>query len=157
MIGYGLAGLSLIGTGLNAYSQLNSAYANRALAEFDASQIDAQARDVIDQGAAAAADAQARGRLVSGAQRAAWAGQGVNVNSGTAQAIAADTDKQLAIEQNRIMADAVRASLGIKARARSTRLAGKLGAQAGVLSAAGTGLSGLGQAGGMAYQEYRGG
>jgi hypothetical protein len=157
MIGYGLAGLSLIGTGFNVYSQLKSAYANRALAEYDARQIEAQARDTIDQGVAAAADAQARGRLVSGAQRAAWAGQGVSLNSGTAQAIAADTDRQLATEQNSIMADAVRASLGLRARARSTRLAGKIGAQGGVLSAAGTGLSGLGQAGSMAYQEYRGG
>lgn len=157
MIGYALAGLSLVGTGLTVYSQLQSAYANRAMAEFDAAQIDAQARDAIDQGAAAAADAQAQGRRFVGAQRTAFASQGVSLASGSAQAVLADTDAQIAVEQNRIMADAVRESLGLRSRARSTRLAGRFGAQGGQLTAAGTALSGVGQAGSMAYQEYRAG
>lgn len=157
MIGTALAGLSLIGTGVNVFAALESSRTNSAIGEFNARQLDAQARDVLDQGVLAVGDAQARGRQIVGAQRAAFAGQGVSLDSGSAVAVQADTDRKLAQTITSIQADAVRQAAGLKIQAISARMQAKWAKRAGILDAVGTGLSGAGQAGQMIYQDYRSG
>lgn len=153
--GYAFAGLSLIGTGISAYGSYAAGKANAAIGEWNATIAEEQSRDAIVRGEQAAADARTQGRQVVGEQRAAIAGQGIQLDTGTATDLVADTDRQVQTEVGRIRADAAREAWGFKVQAASDRMQARFAKSSGRNQAIGTILTGTGQAGMMAYQTYR--
>lgn len=85
---------ALAGTGLAAYGILDASASNANLLESKAQYMQLQAADMINQGRAAALDAVQAGKSVVGAQQASYAGQGVEVGSGSALAVQQDTMAQ---------------------------------------------------------------
>lgn len=90
----------------------------------------------------AAADALASGNLeaerlgrdtrsLKGSQRAAFAGQGVDVNSGSALDVQQDASKQGEIDQATIRSNAYKEALGLRTQAQGYRTAGAQALQAG--------------------------
>lgn len=153
--GYAFAGLSLAGTGMQAYGSYAAGKANAAIGEWNATIAEEQSRDAIVRGEQAVADVQKQGRGFIGEQRTALAGQGIQLDTGTAADLVADTETKIRDEVNRIRADAVREAWGFKVQAVSDRMQARFGRLAGRNQAIGTILTGAGQAGMMGYQTYR--
>ncbi len=85
---------ALAGTGLEAYGILDASASNANLLESKAQYMRLQAADIITQGRAAALDAVEAGNRMVGAQQTSYAGQGVDVSSGSALAVQQDTMAQ---------------------------------------------------------------
>lgn len=147
--GYGLAGVSLIGTGIGAWSQWRAGQDAKHAANFNARMMDLEAKHTIDQGEAAAADIDRTGRIMIGEQRAGLAGQGVELGEGTAEALQLDTIARTRDAIARTRADAALAAWGLRTNAASVRRSGRMAARGGTMNAIGTGLSGTAQAGAM--------
>lgn len=89
-----------------------------------------QAEDALRRGERAAKEHEAAGRRLVGTQRTGFAAQGVELESGSALDVQADTLVQAALDANQIRANAVRESFGYRmqasdfeARARMARFA----------------------------------
>jgi hypothetical protein len=155
--GYALAGVSLIGTAVSANAQIQAGAQANATAGFNARMMDLEAKDAIDRGEQVAAETERQGRMVVGEQRASLAGQGIDVNDGTAAALQADTVRTTLQSVARVRADAAMQAWGMRVNATSVRRAGAYAQQGARYNALGGALSGAATAGSMAYTAYRGG
>lgn len=148
------AALMGAGTALSVYGQIEAGKANQKINEYNAMMLDGQATDAIARGEEAVGITAEDARSLYGAQRTAIAGQGVNLDSETAQAIAADTEATAKRNIRTIRGNALREAWGFKAQAKGARMAGKYAYQGAMLNAAGSLLTGAAQTSAMA-QDYR--
>jgi hypothetical protein len=130
------------GTLLGAGSQYYAAEANKKIARYNASVLDAQAVDAIARGEETATNLQTDARRLAGAQRASLAGQNVDLSSDVADAIAADTQRQLSLDVNTARVNAAREAWGYTSQARLSRRAGQYAYNSALLGTAGSLLTG---------------
>ncbi len=133
---------SVAGTGLSAYGQYQQAEAAKSAAEYNQKVAEVQSRDAITRGDQEGEMAGRKIGALRGRQRAALAASGVDLSSGSAADILAQTD-YYGLEDQRTIADNAR-----REAAMYTSRAGAYGAEAGSITPwlAGTGtlLSGAG-------------
>lgn len=153
--GYALAGVSLIGTAVGVGAQLQAGAAAGGTAEFNARMMELEAKDTIDRGEQSVAEIEREGRMMVGEQRAVLAAQGIDINDGTAADLQASTVRTTLDTIARVRADAALQAWGLRTNARSVRRSGAYAQQGARLNALGMGLSGVAQAGSMAYTAYR--
>lgn len=146
------AGASLLGSGIQAYGAYEAGKQQKALNEYNASAMDAQAQDAQVRGEQAIQAHWMKVNGLLGDQRAALAGQGIDVGTGTAVDLQADTIHQAQRDVNVISTNAMRESFGYKVQAKGYRMAGKNAYNAGVFNAAGDILGGVGSAGSTYYR-----
>lgn len=144
---------TLVNVGANVYA----AEANKKIARYNANLLDAQAVDAIARGEEAATQAQTEGRQLAGAQRASIAGQGVDLSSRTAEAIAADTQTKVGKNVDQIRVNAAREAWGYTTQARLTRKANQYAYTNAYLNTAGSALTGTAQTIGAANRAKAGG
>lgn len=114
----------------------------RESSEFSARMAELQAKDSERRGALAAQAIRSQGRRVVGAQRAALAAQGVDVSTGSAVDVQADTAYQAEADAQQTISNAWRESWGIRTQAQEGLFAGRM-AEVGYQSkAAATALTG---------------
>lgn len=150
-----------LGTGLNAYAQGSAASAQGAYQqqqhEANARLADLNAADSIRRGETVASDYSKKASQVLGAQKTAYAGQGVDVNSGSAAAVQSETMDVAERDVETIKSNAWREAWGFKTQAATSRAQGAFARQAGDFTM-GTSLltGGLQAAGGFAkfYNDY---
>lgn len=146
------SGLSLAGGIWGALSQDAAGVYNEAMAEFDAKQLDAAAKDAIARGEEQAGKVGEAGRLGLGEQRAALAGQGIDVGVGIGADLQRETMTLVDKDIDTVRANAAREALGLKIAAISTRASGAAARTAGGNQAVGTLLTGGAQAISVAAQ-----
>lgn len=144
-----------VGTGFSAASswragnaQKNIADYNASIADMNAGVNDTRAQDAIDRGGIAETIKRRTTRALIGSQRAGLAAQGIDVNSGSAVDVQADSAYYGELDALTIRTDAAREAWGYKveaandrATAQDERYQGKLAQQAGRNAAIGTILS----------------
>lgn len=128
---YGASGIAELGAGF-AQMRVGQARANyqRVVGEANRKFADLQAEDVVRRGEKAARARQAEGRRVQGAQRAAMAAQGIDIASGSAADIQAETETLTALDANEIRNSSWMQSWGIKANAENDYATAMAGADA---------------------------
>lgn len=139
-----------------AYSAYASGRENRRIARFNAAMQQIRARDAIFRGQIAEQSLRTKTRRLIGAQRAAYAGQGVDVESGSALEVQADTAYQGELDAITIRNNAFREAFGLEIDAAQTMQAGQWAYRAGINNAAGTILGGASSAAGTYYMANRG-
>ena len=133
--------IGLIGTGVSVGSQIiganNQADALREQGNYQKTVSDANAvmaeenaTDAIKRGETDAHLLRREGDRVVGAQRAGYAGQGVDVNSGTASQVQAETRMLSAMDQLTAKNNAWREAYGYKVEAQNATKAGKFAQKA---------------------------
>lgn len=138
--------ISGLGFGLNAFAQGQAA---KEQGEFQKQQYEAnaqiadmQASDAIKRGDVQASDYSKKAGQVLGAQRSAYAGQGVDVNSGSAAAIQDETQNVAARDIATIKSNAWREAWGFRSQATSMRSQGAAAKATGDFTAGTTLLTG---------------
>ncbi len=136
-----------------ANAQQQAGQAQKKLANRNADLLDNSAADAIDRGNQDALQVTQRARRLRGAQRASFAGQGVDVNTGTAAALQEETTSMGEVDAAQVRKNAFREAWGIKTQAGNQRLGGDFSAAAGRNQAIGSVLGGIGDAS-RAYYQY---
>lgn len=128
-----------------------SANAEADMMDYNASVAEIQAEQTVEQGAVEAARYKEQMEGVVGAQRVAFAGQGVDVSSGSALAVQADTQAIAEMDALQIKSNAARQAWGYKVeaydskkRALYARHEGVMLAKAGTANAWAQGIQGVG-------------
>jgi hypothetical protein len=134
--------------------RLQGKFANEQ-AEFEARMAELQAQDAERRGAQAAQGVQSKARRIIGSQRAALAAQGVDVSSGSAVDVQADTAYQASLDAEQIKGNAWREAFGIRTNAQQGLFRGKMTQLAAENQAAATVLTGSLRMAGGALQSYR--
>lgn len=117
-ISAGIQGLGAIGGAYaQAQAQKSQADYQRRMFEVNSRLADFQAQDAKDRGDVGAAQAIKRGDQMQSTQRAAAGGSGVDVNSGSARDIQADTQAISALDALTIKNNAMREAFGYKSQA----------------------------------------
>jgi hypothetical protein len=140
-----------VGSGFSAMSSANAGKANQRLAEMNAQVAEIQAEDAIARGRVEEGIHRKKVRGMIGSQRAAFAAGGVDVNSGSALDVQADTAKFGEMDALTIRMTAAREAWGYKVGATDMRARGELANYQGKQQAIGTIVS---AAGSMAGQKY---
>ena len=154
-IGYGASGAVNVGAAIyGAQQQWKAGAYNKAMGEYDAQQLDQLARDAIDRGETEASRIGIDGKRLVGSQRAAIAGQGIDVSSGTAQALQLDTLTQTERDMKTARLNAMAEAKGLRAKATSTRIQGRMAKESAGDQATGTLLTGGAQAINAGAQAY---
>lgn len=149
------AGVGAAGTIYSALAMDAASVYNSTMAEYNAKQLDAMASEVIARGEEEATRVGESGRQFLGEQRAAMAAQGIDISTGTAVDLQIDTIRRNAEDLSRVRANAAREALGIRTQASSTRAQSVNDRATMRNQAAGTLLTGVGQAisaGGQLYE-----
>jgi len=146
------AGLSLVGGVWGALAADAAGQYNKTMAEFDAKQLDAAAKDAIARGEEQAGRVGEAGRIGLGDQRAALAGQGIDVGVGIGADLQRETMTLVDRDIETVRANAAREALGLRIAAITTRASGTAAGTAGSNQAIGTLLTGGAQAISMASQ-----
>jgi hypothetical protein len=110
--------------------------------DFEARMAELQAVDAERRGLLASRQARAQGRQVIGSQRAALAAQGVDVASGSALDVQADTAYQAELDAATIQNNAWREAYGLRTQASKGRFAGRMAEIEGESKAGATMLTG---------------
>lgn len=144
----GIAGaaLSFGGSAYGALAQDAAGVYNRAMAEYDAKQLDDLAVDAIARGETEAQRVGQEGRRIQGEQRAGFAGQGLDVSIGTAADMQVETLALNARDMRTVRLNAMEEARGIRVQAATTRSNGRMGQRTATGQAAGTLLTGGAQA-----------
>ncbi len=151
--GYGAAvGISAAGTIYGALAADAAGAYNKSMAEYDARQLDDLAKDAIARGEEEAGRVGEEGRLVVGKQRAALAAQGLDVSTGTAADIIAQTMEANDRDIQTVRANAAREALGLQVQGMRIAAEGRAGRRAAQGQAVGTLLTGGAQALAIASQ-----
>lgn len=106
---------------MTADSQRRAGKFNAAQMRYNAQLAEAQAQDAIRRGSEEQAGVRRRGRLMVGAQRAGLAGQGVDVNTGSAADIQLDTEKWTEVDATTVANNAAREAWGYRMDASNSR------------------------------------
>ena len=137
------------GTAVQAYGQVQEGKAARKAAEYDAANKQAQARDAINRGNIEQEQQRQKTEKLKGAQRAAMGASGVDVDSGSYGDVLLDTVTMGEKDAQTIRTNALRSAWGLENDAAITLFKGEAAEAAGKTRAAGTILTGFGQAYGM--------
>lgn len=158
---------SILGVGGDALAASTTAGAQAAqgksaqeAAEFNARMLEARATDAIERGEFQAARVRVASKGAVSGQRASYAAQGVQVDTGSAADVSADTIDQAEQDIHQTKINAWRESWGLKTQAEGERQQGAYARMAGEQGAANTMLvGGLRVLGGgvRAYGDWAGG
>jgi len=139
------------GAYLGARAQYSAGKANQQIAEGNARLSEEQAADAFARGEEDVRRLEVKSRGLIGSQRARLAAQGLDIESGSALDIQADTAYMTEMDKMTIRTNAAREAWGYKAQAANYRFGGKVALQTGKQQAIGTLLTG----GGKAYGNYK--
>jgi hypothetical protein len=142
-------GSGFVGGLMTAYAQLEAADYNYASGMFNAQMQDLQARDLLKQGVAAERDVLEQGETIASAQESSYAAQGVEVDSGTPQAVQNATKAEAQIAGNNAQLEYMRAAWGKRVEAKQGRRDAKMQRKAGRYAAFGSALSAVGSLAGI--------
>lgn len=120
------AGTSILGASRQAEALRMQGDYQRSIAEQNARSLDLNAADAIDRGKTAASEIRKKAKALIGSQRAGFAGQGVDVNSGTAISVQDEAYTMGESDALTIANNAWREAWGYKTKARDTRGQGRL-------------------------------
>lgn len=142
----------------NAYSQGESLKQQgkyqRDQYEFNARGAELQAKDAIKRGEKDASTVMTRGKAVAGAQKVALAAQGIDIESGSAAELQADTKAAIAQDVQTVQNNAWREAWGYQFQALSLNSQGQMAEAAARNTARDTLLTGGAQAVGYGAQAY---
>ncbi|HXF44858.1 MAG TPA: hypothetical protein VNK91_01950 [Burkholderiaceae bacterium] len=140
-------------SGISQYqAQRRAGRMNQQLAEYNAELAEADALEATRRGGEGAARAQSQARRMIGTQRARLAAQGIDIESGSAADIQADTVAISEMDALTLQNNAVREALGYRTRARGYRIQGALDRARGDTEALGTLLTTGARAFGLGYR-----
>ncbi len=144
------AGMTLASGAIGAYGQYSSGKINQRMANLNAEYNELQARDALERGDEEATEMRKTTRQVIGAQRAKQGASGVDVNSGSAVDVQADTAVIGEQDALTIKSNAMREALGYRLGASDYRARGAIERTQSKMAAYGTLLSSGSQAVSMA-------
>lgn len=143
-----LAGVAVGSIAFGSLFSASSAYqageTNKELSKHNAAIGHVRARDAINRGRKQVQDIRSASETLKSSQRAAFATQGVDVGTGSAAIIQAETDYIAELEVNTAKNNAAMEAWGYEVGADTTRTQGELAANTGRGQALGTLLSGVG-------------
>lgn len=139
LAGLGLA-VSAIGGGISAIGSANTGAAADTAAKDNAKVLDAAAVDTLKRGAAAAGQVRQEGSKVAGEQKVAIAANGVELSSGSARAVLADSALANEADAQAVTTSAAKEAWGLKKQATHLRKHGAAAAAAGTVGAVGSAL-----------------
>lgn len=142
-------GASVAGAGVSAYSSYQSGKANQRINEYNARVAEQAALDKERDGKIIANATRANNERIQSRQRALFAKSGVVGGTGSPLMVMAEQAAQLEMGALDAERTASNESSSLRTQAVLDRMAGKAARKAGALNAAGTILSGAGQAGSM--------
>lgn len=116
----------LYGSYQQAQAMKEQGRAEEMLANQNARLIELNAEDALFRGRAEAAEVKRRGRYLKGTQRAGFAGQNIDVSTGTAAAIATETDSMAEADALTVSNNAFREAWGYRTEAINERFRGKM-------------------------------
>lgn len=133
-------------TAMQAYSQKQAGDAQAAIAKQNALVAGYQAKDALARGTEDVGRNQMKVAAIMGSQRVAGAANGVQLDTGTALAIAEDAARLGSLDSQTIMLNARREAWAYKVQAKSGLYQGQLDQNAGNSNALGSLLTGAGKA-----------
>lgn len=137
-----LTGLMVGGTALSAYGQIKAGNAAKDLGEFNAQVAEAQAEDALTRGREDEQRFRMGVRTLIGSQKAGFSGQNVDVHSGSAVDVQADTAFLGELDAQMIQENAQREAWAHRQEATASRKGGSAAATASKFGAASTILGG---------------
>lgn len=146
-----LATAAALGTAMTAYGQYQQGQFSKEVGNYNAAVLDQKTEEAKKIGSINEARSRAQTAEVMGAQRAAMGASGLQVDSGSFGDILQDTAKYGELDAQTERSNALKQAWGYQTEAASSRMQGSMSAQAGMLNAGGTLLSGGAQAFGMKY------
>lgn len=150
------AGLSIFGAVKQSAAQKAQGEYQKSMSEINAKLAETSAKDAIFRGDEAAKNIQGQTKQLIGSQRAALAAQGINIDSGSALDIQADTARQGEIDAITVKNNAWREAWGYKVEALNSTYQGKFAQMGANAAAKNTLLTGGLQAAGYAYGAFGG-
>lgn len=142
---------SLIGAGVSGYSQYQQGKQQDQAAETNAKISSMQAKDAADRGAIEERNVRNNTRALIAQQRVALAANGIDISSGTPLNLQAEAAGLGEVDAVTARTNSLRQAWGFDSEAANLRAKGKSARQAGMVGAAGTLLSGASNA----YSTYR--
>ncbi len=142
LAGAGIA-TGLAGSGISAYGQYEQSQAEGRALDANARRTQAAAADALRRGANEAGQARIEGTKVIGEQKAAIAAAGVDVSSGSAVDLMAETRRTSELDAKTIQNNAAREAWGLRMEADDMRRQAARVRKAGKYGAVGTILGGL--------------
>lgn len=140
--GIGMAIASLVGGVAESEAQADQGRYQEHMFNVNAKLAEDQAADAVKRGDQEANQVAQKVKQVRGSQRVAYAAQGIDVNSGVAAEVQADTEALGAIDMVKIREGAWREAWGYKVEAINSRSKGQFARQAGDAAARTTLLTG---------------
>jgi hypothetical protein len=153
-VAIGVGAASLIGAGISAYGQYQAGQAEGEIAKNNATLARYEAADAKQRGVQGAAEVMAQGRRTAASARTVLAGSGVDMTVGAPASIPAVSMINAARDAARVKANEARRAWGAKNEAQDQMARAKIAKRAGVLTAAGTSLAGIGGAAGAGAGTY---
>jgi hypothetical protein len=146
-----MIGLAAGGTAISAIGQIKGGNAAKSQGDFNAAVAEQQAQDALARGTQDEERFRQGVRTLIGSQRASFAGQGVDVGTGSAADVQADAAYLGELDANTIRQNAARTAAGFKVQAENYRMGGSNAQTAGYFGAASTVL---GTAGSLLAAKY---
>jgi hypothetical protein len=109
------------GAAVSAYGQYKDSQAKAAELQFNADMLDIQASDVLAGGEMDSMKMMKAGKQMASTQTAGYAGQGVEVGSGTPGRIVEQTLRETEVDARQIQLNAARTAWGLRAQASQAR------------------------------------
>jgi hypothetical protein len=140
------ASSSLVGGGAQAYSSYASGKYNRKIANWNAQVAEVQARDAVSRGEINVANLAEHADALISSNRSSYAAQGVDVSSGSAAQVTADTQRKFQRDAQILRLNAAREAWGFRVQAADYRAKGDMAYREGKNQAIATLLDSTGQA-----------
>lgn len=137
-----LIGVTAAGVGLSAFGQVKAGNAAKKIGDYNAKVYEQQAQDAISRGTEDEQKFRQGVKMLIGSQKAGFAGQGVDVNSGSALDVQADAAFLGELDALTIRTNAAREANGYRAQAENARMGGSAQQTASRFGAASTVLGG---------------
>jgi hypothetical protein len=141
--------MSAAGSLIQGYGANEAGIANQRIGERNATLMEQQAEDSLYRGGIQEQRQRLAGRKLLGRQRVGFAGQGVDVNSGTAALIQADTTAGTEMDALTIRNNAAREAYGLREGAKMERYKADVARQQGRFAAIGSIFNAGGQTASM--------
>jgi hypothetical protein len=129
-------------TAINVAGHIQAGRAAKKAGEYNAQVAELQAQDALDRGKVAEGNYRQGVKVLEGSQTADFAGQNVDVGTGSPVDVKADTAYLGELDAQQIRLDSQREAWGYKVQAQQSRMAGNQAATAQYYGAAGSALSG---------------
>lgn len=155
-IAYIAAGTALAGAGVSAYAAVEQGRAQERISNYNAAVAEQEARDKTRDSMLAAKTQREQSQKALARTRALYAKAGVTDTTGSPLLVQVEQAGELEKAAVSYEVAGVNAATQLKAQAALDRMSGAAARRGGALSAAGTILSGIGQAGSLAYAGKKG-